>query len=201
MGNLNSVKKKLLSLKAEVVVTSQPSDLLEAQRIVLPGVGHFAMAMNNLRELGLIDALNEAVIRRHVPILGICLGMQLMARSSEEGGVEGLGWFDADVRRFQISDKLKFKVPHMGWNQVVARKPSHLLRGIAEGSEFYFVHSYHMQADHPTDVLAESDYELPFTCAVEKGNMFGVQFHPEKSHNVGQALVKNFLELSCSDPG
>ena len=195
MGNLNSVKKKLDSLKVDSVISSNVEEILAADKLILPGVGHFAKAMENLQNLGLIAALNEAVLVRKTPVLGICLGMQLMSKYSEEGNVEGLGWIDAKVIRFSVNDTLKFKVPHTGWNQIQSSKQSKLMAGIADGSEFYFVHSYFMHLNDKADELNTTEYEENFSSAVEKGTIFGVQYHPEKSHGIGKTLLKNFVEL------
>ena len=195
MGNLHSVKKRLDSLKVESVISSDYNEILSADKLILPGVGHFAKAMENLQNLGLIDALNEAVLVRKTPVLGICLGMQLMSKFSEEGNVEGLGWIDATVIRFSVSNTLKYKVPHTGWNQIISSKDSKLMSGIVDGSEFYFVHSYFMQLNDKSDELNATEYEENFSSAVEKGTIFGVQYHPEKSHGIGKTLLKNFVEL------
>ncbi len=198
MGNHHSVKRKLDKLGVESMVSSDPEDLINAHKIIMPGVGHFGKAMQNLRELRLIDPLNHAVLKDKKPILGICLGMQLMAKSSEEctdGNNQGLGWINGTVKRFVVRDALSYKVPHIGWNTVPLSKESPLLSGINAGEEFYFVHSYYMQLDDPSDELMETTYELPFTSAVEKGNIYGVQFHPEKSHDSGMQLLKNFVDL------
>ena len=195
MGNIHSVRKQFTRIGADVVVSSDANEILSAGRLVLPGVGHFTKAMENLDERGLIGSLNDAVLGQGTPILGICLGMQIMANYGEEGESKGLGWFDAEIRHFQVEDKLRFKVPHMGWNQAFQRKDSALFSGIPEQSEFYFVHSYHWIANEPGDVLTETSYTYEFVSAVEKGNIFGVQYHPEKSHGVGAHLLKNFMEL------
>ncbi len=195
MGNLLSVRKKLLRLNAEVVVSSNPADILNADKIILPGVGHFKKAIETLKTLRLIDALNESVLVKQKPILGICLGMQLLANSSEEGNVYGMGWIDAEVVRFKVKDTVKSKVPHMGWNQIIKSKESLLMKGIPDLSEFYFVHSYHLLLNEREDLLNETEYEYRFCSAVEKNNIFGVQYHPEKSHDVGELLLKNFVDL------
>ena len=195
MGNLNSVKKKLDRLKTTVSITSNPKDIIKADKIILVGVGHFAKAMKNIKELDLLDALNEVAIIKKKPVLGICLGMQLMAKDSEEGNTEGLGWLDANVRRMQVDDTLKFKIPHTGWNKIIQSKKSHLMKGIPESSEFYFVHSYHLMSNETSNILNETEYCFKFTSAIEKNNIFGVQYHPEKSHDVGEVLLKNFISL------
>jgi glutamine amidotransferase len=195
MSNLHSVKRKLDRIGVHAQLTSEPSELLRADRLLLPGVGHFGKAMQHLVQLGLVPALHEAVVVRKTPILGICLGMQLFARKSEEGGAEGLGWIDADVTRFGIEDTRRFKVPHMGWNGVRIARSSPLLEGVTEQTEFYFVHAYHMVCHDSEDVLCDTDYGYPFTSVVQRGNLYGVQFHPEKSHDAGEALLRNFLSL------
>lgn len=195
MGNLNSVKRAIDRMKFDSAISSDSKDIERAQKIILPGVGHFGKAMSNLKELGLLDALNEAVLVKHKPILGICLGMQLLANKSEEGSSEGLGWIDAEVVKFSVSDKLKYKIPHMGWNQINIKKNSLLMRDVPDLSEFYFVHSYHVKPANERDVLNETSYDENFYSAVEKDNIFGVQYHPEKSHDAGAQLLKNFIDL------
>ena len=195
MGNLHSVKKKLDRLKTISSITSNPRDIIKADKIILVGVGHFAKAMKNIQELNLLDALSEVAIIKKKPVLGICLGMQLMAKDSEEGNTEGLGWLDANVRKMQVDDTLKFKIPHTGWNKITQSKKSHLMKGIPELSEFYFVHSYYLRSNETSNILNETEYSFKFTSAIEKDNIFGVQYHPEKSHDVGEVLLKNFISL------
>lgn len=195
MGNLHSVLKKLQQCGADAVVSDDCSVIRDASKIILPGVGHFAMAMENLDKLHLIDVLNECVLFKKVPLLGICLGMQLMAAKSEEGNTAGLGWFDSEVVRFSISDTLKHKIPHTGWNQISIEKESPLMMNIESLSSFYFVHSYHWKTEIKSDILTTTEYEYRFVSAVEKDNIFGVQFHPEKSHDVGEMLFRNFLKI------
>ena len=195
MGNLNSVKKKLDRLKTTASITSNPKDIIKADKIILVGVGHFAKAMKNIKELNLLDTLNEVAIIKKKPVLGICLGMQLMANDSEEGNSEGLGWLDANVRKMQVDDTLKFKIPHTGWNKITHVKKSHLMKGIPESSEFYFVHSYHLMSNETSNILNETEYCFKFISAIEKNNIFGVQYHPEKSHDIGEVLLKNFISL------
>jgi len=195
MGNLHSVRRKLDRIGVHAQLTSDPDELLRADKLLLPGVGHFGKAMEHLESLGLVPALNEAVVVRKTPILGICLGMQLFARRSEEGGSEGLGWIDADVVRFGIDDTRRLKVPQMGWNGVRIARSSPMLEGVTEQTEFYFVHAYHMVCRDSEDVLCDTDYGYAFTSVVQRENLYGVQFHPEKSHDAGEALLRNFLSL------
>lgn len=194
-GNLNSIKRTLNRIGLACTVSSLPNDILAADKIILPGVGHFGTAMSNLSRLDLIGVLEDAVRVDRKPILGICLGMELMARSSEEGGATGLGWLNARNVKLDFSADEHHKVPHMGWNRIEKRKSSGLLNGIEETAEFYFAHSYHLRLDDPSDMLAKTEYGIDFPSAIEKGNIFGVQFHPEKSHDAGARLLKNFVEM------
>ncbi|MGB0525246.1 MAG: imidazole glycerol phosphate synthase subunit HisH, partial [Flammeovirgaceae bacterium] len=190
-----SVKKKLTRLKVAPMISSNPKDIERADKLILPGVGHFQKAMENLAQLNLLDALHEVVLEKKKPVLGICLGMQLMTNKSEEGAATGLGWIDAEVVRFNVQHTKRFKVPHMGWNSVINRKESVLMNGLPEKTSFYFVHAYHCIANRPEDVLHETTYEYTFTSAFERENIFGVQYHPEKSHDIGELLLKNFINL------
>lgn len=175
------------------VVSSDPSEIQKADKIILPGVGHFKLAMENLAKLDMIDALNEFALVRKKPILGICLGMQLMAKASEEGNTEGLGWIDTAVIRFRVNDTLQYKIPHIGWNQLLIAKDNGLFRNIPDRSEFYFIHAYHYAADGNKDVTGETIYETKFPSAIARENIFGVQFHPEKSQETGISLLENFI--------
>jgi glutamine amidotransferase len=195
MGNLHSVKKKFNRLNVNVTISADAAEISKADKVILPGIGHFKKAMDNLEKLRLLEVLNEHAIVHKKPILGICLGMQILASESEEGNSTGLGWLPGKVVKFTIHDKLKFKVPQMGWNQISIKKQSALMRNIPDMSEFYFVHAYHFNAFNTADVLNESEYETTFVSAVERDNIFGVQYHPEKSHDVGDILLKNFIEL------
>lgn len=194
-GNLNSIKRCLDRMSAESVISSSPVEILTAEKLILPGIGHFGKAMANLKELNLLDALHEAVLIKKTPILGICLGMELMARKSEEGDAVGLGWFDAEVVRFDVLKKDRYKVPHMGWNRIFIKKDSILMKNVDESSEFYFSHAYHIKIEDQTDVLSETHYEVSFPSAIEKEAIFGVQYHPEKSHDAGSQLLRNFVEM------
>lgn len=195
MGNLRSVLKKFENLKVDALITNDIGVIKNADKLILPGVGHFANGVKNLKENNLWDVLNEKVLVKETPILGICLGMQLMAKYSEEGNCAGFSWFDANVVKFKINDKLKHKIPHMGWNQLSVEKNNKLSENISESESFYFVHSYHIECNNKEDVLFSTEYEYYFTSAVNKGNIWGVQFHPEKSHNAGEQMLKNFTSL------
>ncbi|GAB3544124.1 imidazole glycerol phosphate synthase subunit HisH [Spirosoma fluminis] len=194
-GNLRSVEKKFERVYGRVRVSSDPRVIATAGKLVLPGVGHFARAVSRLKESGIWDALNQAVLIDQTPILGICLGMQLMARHSEEGNAEGLGWFDAEAVRFRVSDKLTHKVPHIGWNTAEQTKPSSLFASIADATPFYFAHSYYVACRDPQDIVTQTTYETPFASVIQKRNIVGTQFHPEKSHDRGEQLIRNFVDL------
>jgi glutamine amidotransferase len=151
--------------------------------------------MANLKQLSLLDALHEAVLIKRKAVLGICLGMELMAMTSEEGDTPGLQWLEAEAVRFNVSATACHKVPHMGWNRIQIKKPSALMKGVEDLSEFYFAHSYHLQIKDRSDLLNETDYGISFPSAVERDNIFGVQYHPEKSHRIGVQVLKNFIEM------
>jgi glutamine amidotransferase len=195
IGNLDSVARAVEECGAEPIVTHDRHQLSLASAIILPGVGAFAVGMENLRKLNLCDVLNEQVLEKQVPFLGICLGMQLLATAGWEGGEQtpGLTWIDGEVKRLQ--PEMGERVPHIGWNEVFFTDSNPLFTGIASGKDFYFAHSYHLACRDKSNVAAQSDYCGGFTCAVRKGNIFGVQFHPEKSQRVGLLLIKNFLSL------
>lgn len=197
MGNIGSVANMLRKIGAPAVVSSDPDVIRRASKLILPGVGAFDVGMSNLRTLGLIAVLNEVVLQRAVPLLGICLGMQLLTKSSEEGNEPGLGWFDARTVRFRLSPeqsegRFPLRVPHMGWKTVAIIKTDSLFRDL-EGPRFYFVHSYHV-ACLPEDTVATARHGNEFVAAIQKGNVCGVQFHPEKSHKFGLRLLANFAE-------
>lgn len=195
MGNLGSIANILRKVGAEAVVSGDSSVIANATKLILPGVGAFDEGMKNIDALGLHDVLDRRVLRDHVPTLGICLGMQLMARGSEEGEKPGFGWIAADVKRFRfLQADARLKVPHMGWNDLKSIKPATLLSGFPGIPRFYFVHSYYMSCDDSSDVLATAYYGIDFPAAIQRDNIMGVQFHPEKSHKFGIALFRNFVE-------
>jgi glutamine amidotransferase len=193
LGNILSVYHALEMVGAEVMVCSCPEDLVSVERIVFPGVGAFRDCMVNRVERGLIEALETAVFDQGKPILGICLGMQAMARKSFEGGEhQGLGWLEGDVVALQPSDSA-LRVPHIGWNDVQYRPDSPLFEGLPPSPDFYFVHSYYLDCDNPDDVDATCDYGGTVTAAVSKNNIFATQFHPEKSQDYGLKILENFM--------
>lgn len=177
------------------IITSDPVEIKKSEKIILPGVGHFAKAVSEIKCRDLWDLLTEQVLIEKKPVLGICLGMQLMTQHSDEGNADGFGWIDAEVIRFKVSDTIKFKIPHMGWNTMRKLKESPLFEKTDFSSEFYFVHSFHVRCKNSSDILAETIYDYLFTSAFQKNNIFGVQFHPEKSHYEGELLLRNFSKL------
>lgn len=193
MGNVRSLLNAFEYLGHDVRITSDHGELAAAGRIVLPGVGAFGDAMAAIRERGLQEVLTRLALQEHKPVLGVCLGMQLFARSSSEHGMhEGLGWIDADIRRLEVPSGLK--VPHVGWNELHFPDDDWLFRGIhATQANFYFVHSFHMVCHKPTDVLATTDYGGPVTAVVRSGNLVAAQFHPEKSQDNGLKLLANWV--------
>ena len=195
MGNLGSVKRKMDRIGARSIITSDAREIINSNKIILPGVGHFAKAVSEIKRRGLWDLISDQVLGEKKQILGICLGMQLMARQSEEGYSEGFGWFDATVVRFKVSDPIRYKVPHMGWNTTKPLKDTPLFEKINPDSEFYYVHSYHILCNSPDDILTETIYDYPFISAIQKENIIGVQFHPEKSHDAGEMLLRNFVSF------
>jgi imidazole glycerol-phosphate synthase subunit HisH len=195
MGNLRSVKRKMDKIGVKAIITSESAEIKRSDKIILPGVGHFAKAVSEIKSRGLWDLLSDQVLVEKKPVLGICLGMQLMAKHSEEGNADGFGWIDADVVRFKVTDTKKFKVPHMGWNTLDKIKESPLFENINLNSEFYFVHSYYVHCKNSNDILTETTYDNSFTSSFQKENIFGVQFHPEKSHDTGEQLLRNFVNL------
>lgn len=193
MGNVGSVLNMLRRVGADACLSSDPEDVRRADKLILPGVGAFDAGMRNLKERGLLEVLEESVLRRGVPLLGLCLGMQLMTRGSEEGTLPGLGWLPADTVRFQSEGVPNLKVPHMGWNSLRATRRSALLRDLQPEARFYFVHSYHVICDDPDDVAAWTFHGYQFAAVVDKGRLVGTQFHPEKSHRFGMQLLHNFV--------
>lgn len=195
VANLASMLNMLRKVGVEAERVGTPRELESARKIILPGIGAFDQGMVTLRERGLLDALRRKVRDEGVPILGVCLGMQMLGQGSEEGREAGLGLIDATCRRFRPPECAALKVPHMGWNTVAPRGSNPLLDGLDEQSRFYFVHSYYVVCGDPADELAYSRYGQDFTSAVARGNIYGVQFHPEKSHRFGMALLRNFANL------
>lgn len=192
-GNIRSVEKALISLGQEVKITGDPKEILRADKVILPGVGAFGDAMENLNRSNLVPVIQE-VVKKGTPFLGICLGLQLLfERSEETPGVEGLGILKGEILRIPAAEGLK--IPHMGWNSLHFENDGRLFRGIPEQSYVYFVHSYYLKAEEEEIVKASTEYGTHIHASVEKGNVFACQFHPEKSGEVGLQILKNFVEL------
>ena len=196
MGNLGSIRNMFRKIGYDSEISSDSEAIHRADRLVLPGVGAFDNGMMHIADMGLLDVLNEAVLEKRIPILGICLGMQLLTRRSEEGDRPGLGWIDGETKRFRfegLGDELR--IPHMGWNTVTPTRTDSLFADMDPEAGYYFVHSYHVVCDDESETLGRTHYGYDFTCAVQKGNILGTQFHPEKSHRYGWQLLKSFVEL------
>lgn len=194
LGNLSSVANMIRHVGHRCRVTGDPDEIVRADKLLLPGVGAFDRGMESLVRSGISDALSEAVLRRGVPILGICLGMQLMALRSEEGKLPGLGWINGEVVRFRLGDDTGLKVPHMGWNSLSIKRPNPLVE-VEARQRFYFVHSYHVVCFDESDVIATCEYGYEFVAVFGRGNIYGVQFHPEKSHRFGMSVIRRFGEM------
>ena len=193
MGNLGSIHNMFKRIGVAAEITGDAAVVRRASKILLPGVGAFDSAMQRINASGLRAVLDRKALEERVPVMGICLGMQLLTRGSEEGELPGLGWIAATTRRLPATPGLK--VPHMGWNAVTALRPSPLTAGLAPDSRYYFVHSYYVEADDAGDVVLRTHYGVTFDAAVAHGNLYGAQFHPEKSHSYGMAFLGNFARL------
>ena len=193
MGNIGSLENMIKKAGGESIVTSDIKEIEKATKLLLPGVGAFDNGMKNLKELNLINILNEKVLKDKVPILGICLGMQLFTKSSEEGILLGLSWVDARTVKFGFENN-NLKIPHMGWNSIDVKKESKLFNELIN-PEFYFVHSYHLVCNNEKDILATTNYGYDFISSIEKDNICGLQFHPEKSLKYGLKVIENFVKL------
>lgn len=196
MGNLGSIQNILRKIGVPSVITSDKSVIADAKKIILPGVGGFAAGMVNLREMDLIDVLDQKALKDKVPVLGICLGMQLLGETSEEGLDEkGLAWIPAKSYKFQFTGEKKLPVPHIGWNYIKTTSSHPLTQNSDDHTRFYFVHSYYVQCKEAENVLAKTEYGQEFHSIIGKDNILGVQFHPEKSHRFGMNLLKNFAAI------
>lgn len=193
MGNLGSIQNMLKRIGVATTITAAPCVIADATKIILPGVGAFDTAMTRINDSGLREVLERKAMADRIPFLGICLGMQLLTRGSEEGVLPGLGWIPAVTQRFPNQSGLK--VPHMGWNLVQPSTPSKLTYGFEGETRFYFVHSYFVSVDQPENSILKTTYGIEFDSAIQNGNIYGVQFHPEKSHRFGMRLLKNFAAL------
>lgn len=193
LGNVSAFSNVFKRLNVGVAMASTVSDLRRATRIILPGVGAFDHAMELLHASGMRETLNELVLGRKVPVVGVCVGMQMLAEGSDEGRLPGLSWIPGRVRSFRATPAAAaLPMPHMGWNDVLARAPTPLLAGLQEEARFYFLHSYYFECAEARDCAASAHYGFDFACVVQRGTVHGVQFHPEKSHHWGETLLKNF---------
>lgn len=196
MGNLGSIANMLRKIGVESVITSDPLIIERAQKLILPGVGAFDSGMANLWQRNLINVLNKKVSQDKTPILGLCLGMQLLTQKSQEGTSQGLGWIEGETVKFGFNpQETGLKIPHMGWNNIQVCREHPLFVGLEKDSRFYHVHSYHVICSE-SDVVAKTFYGYNFISAIARNNILGVQFHPEKSHKFGTQLLKNFVELN-----
>lgn len=194
-GNISSITNMIKKAGGDVRIANTPSTVAQATKIVLPGVGSFDHGMRELRKRDLIHPLHAMAIERKIPVLGICLGMQLLTNRSDEGEEPGLGWIDADIIKFALRDDMRIKVPHMGWNIVEQSRKNPLIDSKTEEQRFYFVHSYHASCKNLDNILGYTNHGYKFASAINHNNIFGVQFHPEKSHRFGLKLFQNFLTL------
>lgn len=196
VGNINAFVNVYKRVNVQTKIAKTAADLEDAQKIILPGVGHFDHAMSELIKSGMRKKLDELVLVKKVPVIGICVGMQMMGNSSEEGKQEGLKWIDASIKKFDESKIQQVtRLPHMGWNDVQPVISNPLFAGLEKDALFYFLHSYYFECNNMADILATSEYGGQFTCAAHHDNVYGIQFHPEKSHFYGEALLHNFAKL------
>jgi len=196
IGNIKAFENIYRKLDISVKILKQAEDFKDVTKLILPGVGAFDHAMNTFNNSGMREMTENLIFNAKVPIIGVCVGMQMMALSSDEGSLPGLGWIDGMVKKFDVA-KIKFQthLPHMGWNDVSVDKSSPIFKNFPEHPKFYFLHSYYFECRYSKDIIASADYGIDFTCAVNHDNIFGVQFHPEKSHTFGTQLLENFAKL------
>lgn len=198
LGNIKAFANVYKRLNIDALYASSIDQLNKATKIILPGVGAFDHAINMLNKSGLRECLDEMVLAKKVPVIGVCVGMQMMAESSEEGSNQGLGWIKGRVKRFCYPDNqmlLRYPLPHMGWNNISPIKENQLIQKLDDEKRFYFLHSYYFDCAHQTDVIATANYGFDYACIVNHDNVYGIQCHPEKSHHNGVSLLKNFAEL------
>jgi glutamine amidotransferase len=196
VGNINAFVNVYKRVNVPVKIAKTKEDLIGTEKLILPGVGHFDHAMTRLNNSGMRDTLDELVLDQKIPVIGICVGMQMMANNSDEGNMEGLKWIDATVKKF---DETKInqvtRLPHMGWNDVKPVKDLELFKGLEDNSIFYFLHTYYFQCNNKEDIMAVTEYGGEFASAAHHENKYGIQFHPEKSHQYGEILLHNFAKL------
>lgn len=196
VGNIKAFYNIFKKLSVEVKIAQKPEDLLGSSKLILPGVGHFDYAMKRFSDSGMLNIVDDMVLNKNLPILGICVGMQMLAKSSEEGKMPGLGWIDATVKKIDVDFLAQStRLPHMGWNDVIVKNKNLLLSNLDSNSRFYFLHSYFLEPKFENDSIAYSNYGKNFTSVVNHKNIYGVQFHPEKSHHFGIQLLQNFANI------
>ena len=196
LGNVKAFANVYYRLNIPVIIARESEDFRDATKIILPGVGSFDYAMQRLNDSGMRESIENKVMNENVPVIGICVGMQMLAKKSEEGLLPGLGWIDGEVKRFVMpSNSSTMRIPHMGWNTITPIYTNGLLNSMDEASRFYFLHSYYFKCNNTADVIATTNYDGKFECAVNHKNIYGVQFHPEKSHGWGAQLLENFAKL------
>lgn len=196
VGNINAFVNVYKRVNLPVKIAKKASDLKGVRKLILPGVGHFDHAMSELIKSGMREPLDELVQIKKIPVIGICVGMQIMGNYSEEGSMEGLKWMDASIKKFDVTKIQQVtRLPHMGWNDVHPVGLNPLFKGLEKEALFYFLHSFYFECNNKEDVLATSDYGGVFACATHHDNMYGIQFHPEKSHHYGETLLHNFAKL------
>ena len=196
LGNIQAFVNVYKRLHIPVAVVTRASELSGATKLILPGVGSFDHAIERLNESGMREELTELVVNKKMPVLGVCVGMQMLAESSDEGQLSGLGWIPGHVREFRSQSSFaELPQPHMGWNDVAPQCDSPLFNGLESDVRFYFLHSYFYECENQESIIATAFYGMDFSCAVSSGHVYGVQFHPEKSHHYGVTLLKNFAEL------
>jgi glutamine amidotransferase len=196
LGNINAFVNVFKRIDVPVKTAKNINELHDATKLILPGVGAFDHAMEKLNGSGMKDEIENLVLAKKMPIIGICVGMQILGKSSDEGTLPGLGWIDAEVRKFdETTIKQKTKLPHMGWNDVKPTTNNKLFEDLESESLFYFLHSYYFDCQNKSDIIASADYGIEFACAVNHDNIYGVQFHPEKSHHYGERLLHNFSRI------
>lgn len=196
VGNINAFVNIFRKLGVDVKIARKSEDLDQATKLILPGVGHFDYAMERFSSSGMRETAAELVLNQGIPVVGICVGMQMLAESSDEGKLRGLGWIDGTVRRFDPATlKHSTRLPHMGWNDIYVPKPNPLMVNLEQDARFYFLHSYYFECNDVDDTIALAEYGSKFTCAVNHKNIYGVQFHPEKSHHFGIQLLLNFSNI------
>jgi len=196
LGNIKAFANVYSTLNIPVTIAKKSTDIKSADKIILPGVGAFDYAMQRLNDSGMRETLDEIVMMQKIPVIGICVGMQMLCKGSEEGNLPGLGWIDGEVKKFILPPgSNKMRIPHMGWNTIKPLKAVQLLDGLDKGSRFYFLHSYYFKCNNFKNVIAVTDYQGEFESIVNNENVYGVQCHPEKSHGWGVRLLENFAKL------